>query len=459
MSTGELGVIDDAVTILAARPEWSRRDVDVVADCEAVHRLEQRLAAVRLALVGELDARGLARDLGATSTIAWLRWRLRIPGPAAARMLRLARALRSHPATTDALTSGNLTVDQAHAITESMAAINDAALHDPAPDTATHGDAAHGDAAHGDAAPRHAGVGDGGPAGGLPAEIVERVEALLIDHASRLDPSALQVAGRHALATLAPSLIEELERRALADADRRARQRRRLDLHDDGLGGTVLRGYLDREGAAVLRTALGPLCGLRGIGDERQAGRRRADALVEICQKAMTGGASPARGGQPTQVVITTHFDVLRQALGARRTDAGDHLDPATVRRMACDAMILPAVLGGDGQVLDVGRARRLFTGATRRALAIRDQGCAFPGCDRPPDWCDAHHLRSWLDGGQTNLDNGVFVCRIHHRLLHEPNGWQVILGPDRLPTFIPPKWIDPDQRPLRNIRLTTRAP
>jgi hypothetical protein len=120
------------------------------------------------------------------------------------------------------------------------------------------------------------------------------------------------------------------------------------------------------------------------------------------------------------------------------------------MRRMACDAKVIPVVLGGEGQVLDVGRARRLFTGAIRKALIARDRGCAFPACDRPPRWCEGHHLQSWQAGGVTSVDNGVLLCRWHHRLIHE-GSWQVRLGPDRLPEFIPPAYIDAKQLPRRN--------
>ena len=140
-------------------------------------------------------------------------------------------------------------------------------------------------------------------------------------------------------------------------------------------------------------------------------------------------------------------------ALGVGRLDSGELLSPSAVRRMACDARILPAVMGGDGQVLDLGRSRRLFTGPIRRALVLRDGGCAFPSCDRPPAWCEAHHVLSWLLGGATTVDNGVLVCRVHHRLLHEPDGWRVRLGPDRMPEFLPPTWVDPGGRPIRNPR------
>jgi hypothetical protein len=108
-------------------------------------------------------------------------------------------------------------------------------------------------------------------------------------------------------------------------------------------------------------------------------------------------------------------------------------------------------VLGGDGQVLDVGRTRRLGTGVLRRALVLRDSGCAFPGCDRPPRWTDAHHIRSWASGGPTSLDNLVLLCRHHHRTVHLSD-WQVRLGVDRFPEFVPPAHLDRHRRPRRNL-------
>jgi hypothetical protein len=125
-------------------------------------------------------------------------------------------------------------------------------------------------------------------------------------------------------------------------------------------------------------------------------------------------------------------------------------ISPTQAWRLACDAKILPAVLGGDGAVLDLGRTRRLFDGPLRRALVLRDGGCAFPQCDRPPRWCHAHHLTHWVDGGATCLDNAVLLCGAHHRVIHRGE-WTVRLGPDRLPEFIPPAHTDPEQRPRRN--------
>jgi len=116
---------------------------------------------------------------------------------------------------------------------------------------------------------------------------------------------------------------------------------------------------------------------------------------------------------------------------------------------MCCDAGILPIVMKCPSIPLDVGRRRRLVTPEQRRTLHARDKGCAYPGCHNPARWTDAHHIRHWADGGLTNLDNMVLLCRRHHRTIHT-GAWQVRIH-QGLPEFIPPKWIDPHQLPVRN--------
>ncbi|GAA5198393.1 hypothetical protein GCM10023322_71660 [Rugosimonospora acidiphila] len=203
----------------------------------------------------------------------------------------------------------------------------------------------------------------------------------------------------------------------------------------------------------MVRAAIDPLCAPRPADEAglRSPQQRRADALVEVCRLALAGGELPDNGGDRPQVTVTVDLDTLRRQIGAATLDDGTVLSPAAARRLACDAGIVPAVLGSTGQVLDLGRERRLFTGPIRRALVLRDRGCAFPGCDRPPRWCDGHHLISWLDDGPTSLDNGVLLCAHHHRVIHQGD-WQVRVASDGLPEFIPPRYLDPDQQPRRNI-------
>jgi hypothetical protein len=130
----------------------------------------------------------------------------------------------------------------------------------------------------------------------------------------------------------------------------------------------------------------------------------------------------------------------------------GGLISPATARRIACCAGIQRVVLDPNGAVLDVGREYRTATPAQFAALTARDGGCVFPGCTRPSAWCIAHHIAHWADGGPTDLDNLALLCGHHHTVVHH-HGWDVRLGPDRLPDFYPPPWVDPDREPRRNTR------
>ena len=128
----------------------------------------------------------------------------------------------------------------------------------------------------------------------------------------------------------------------------------------------------------------------------------------------------------------------------------GKPISAATVRRLACEADLIPVVLGGDGQVLDLGHSERFFKEHQRRALAIRDGShCHFPGCQIPEPRCITHHMTAWEAGGPTNLTNGVLLCRYHHVTIHH-KGWQVRMGAHGHPEYVPPEWVDPQQRILR---------
>jgi len=128
----------------------------------------------------------------------------------------------------------------------------------------------------------------------------------------------------------------------------------------------------------------------------------------------------------------------------------GGPITPAEARRLACDARIIPVVMGSDSQVLDVGRSSRTFPIGIRRAITLRDKGCTFPACDRPPGWTDAHHVKEWWQLGVSSYENGCLLCRFHHTLIHQGD-WRIQWAPDGIPEFIPPPWLDPEQKPRRN--------
>jgi hypothetical protein len=409
----ELGQIRDQAASLAQAPVWSLTEEQLGAHLDGIHAAEQALAAARLHLVAEIDGRGVPAKQGVRSTVSWLGGRLHIAPHTAKGWVGLAGHLTRRPRLDTALTSGAVNTDQAQVIGAAVAAL-------PAK---------------------------------LGGEIIDKAEAMLAEFAADYEPRALGRLGQRILWHVAPEVAERGEADAMRREEERARIGRAFTLTPAGDGRTRVTGWLDAEAAATVTAALDPLCNprLSDAEDQRTATQRRADALLEVCQLALRGDTLPDHGGQRPQLVVTMPFDVLTGQLGTGLLDTGEVLSAAQVRRLACDAGIIPAVLGGDGQVLDVGRSRRLFTGAVRRALVLRDGGCVFPGCDRPVRWCEAHHIRPASSGGLTSVDNGALLCGRHHRAVHH-DGWQIRLGHDQRPEFIPPSHVDPERRPRRNL-------
>ncbi|WP_371409168.1 HNH endonuclease [Micromonospora zamorensis] len=407
----ELAQADDAVAACVDDAAWALTEHELIAALDAAHRLEQRLAAVKLALVREVDGRGTAVAQGASSTAVWLRERLRLTVPAARRLVDLAATLDTgNPGIRQALADGHITLDQARVIADTITTV-------------------------------HTSAG---------AQAADKAVGVLTEWAGQFDPTLLRKLSTRILDHVAPDIADAAAQAALEADARRANRDRHVTMSTLTDGRLRLTGILDSETAGLLRAAIDPLTAPSGPDDQRCAGQRRHDALADLCRLSLRTGELPEHGGDPAQVVVTTSYDALAGQLGAATLDTGLHLTPETVRRLACDAAILPAVLNSTGQPLDLGRQRRLITGPLRRALVLRDRGCAFPGCDRPPRWCDAHHIHHWADGGPTNLNNAVLLCGHHHRHLHH-NDWTVRLGDDNHPEFIPPAWLDPDQLPRRN--------
>ena len=193
----------------------------------------------------------------------------------------------------------------------------------------------------------------------------------------------------------------------------------------------------------------------------RTTAQRQADALVELARRAgnpEAGGSEGATGRTPgrdragrprVDLLVAVDLDAITlasEAHGQAGRSAGHRcgtadgvaIAPAAARRLACDAGVIPAVLGSDGDVLDLGRRTRTVGTALRNALVLRDGGCTFPGCDRPTSWCDAHHLHHWADGGPTDLDNLALLCSAHHHAVHE-GGWRLARGPDAILGFESP--------------------
>ena len=214
--------------------------------------------------------------------------------------------------------------------------------------------------------------------------------------------------------------------------------RRRLQISQMADGMHVIDGVLDPVGGAAVKTALEALTRHFTPDDVRSHSQRMADALVELTHHALDEGRLPARGGVKPHVSLTTTVEALKGELGAPAVEVEFSLPVSarTLERFACDCT-MSRVLLADSQVIDVGRATRVVSGPTRRALKARDKGCRFPGCDRPVNWTSPHHVEFWARGDPTNVPDLVSVCHYHHRLVHE-GGWQVVkVG--REFRFVPP--------------------
>jgi Domain of unknown function (DUF222) len=193
-------------------------------------------------------------------------------------------------------------------------------------------------------------------------------------------------------------------------------------LDDDGMAEYRLR--LDPEGKEVLKAMLGP--------HPNQPRRVRTCApatSAAVRHWSRSAGGRPPPEAQPPRaskaaLFVTINWQDLQTRSGAGSSMlTGQLLAPETIRRIACDATIIPVVLGTNSEILDVGRARRLFTPGILRALWLRDKGCTIPGCTAPPFWADAHHIIHWIDGGETSLLNGALLCGRHHTIAHQ-RGW-----------------------------------
>ena len=202
-----------------------------------------------------------------------------------------------------------------------------------------------------------------------------------------------------------------------ADRDRKTGSGQKAHLSDTPDGGR-LDADLDTEGTAILRAALDKFMPAPQPGV--LLSQRRARALVEMARQSLDFGDGHEGSANKPHLVIQLSYEQLRDQLGVGYLPDTGTLPAATIRRLACDAKIIPIVLGGDAMPMDVGRTTRVIPPPMRTALNYRDRRCTAPGCDRPPSWCEGHHVIPWLDGGITALTNLVLLCRRHHNMVHQ---------------------------------------
>src|SRR5216683_3931653 len=334
--------------------------------------------------VRRFDKSGEYKADGALSLIAWLRWKCKLSGGAAMERVEIARQLEKLPQTQAAFAHGEVGFQHVAVLAH----------------TAEH-------------------VG---------AAAVRKDETSLLQSARTMDPGQF--------VTVAKNFEHRIDvAGALAEANR-AYERRYFHISEPENGLVRLDGLVDVEGGATLRTALQPF--MKPVKDgARSFGKRSVDALMELCRQG-SGSKRDGAGPRP-QLIIRASLDTLAGIPGAPagELEGGGTVPTETVQRYACDSAI--SRITGQGELEhELNHASRTLPAPTRRALEARDRHCVFPGCTRPPIWCDGHHLVWWTRGGATALPNLALMCRPHHRMVHE-EGWRLDRRKDGRFTAIPP--------------------
>jgi uncharacterized protein DUF222/HNH endonuclease len=279
-----------------------------------------------------------------------------------------------------------------------------------------------------------------------PPEHRDRVEQDLLAFAEDAGYKQVAALGTRILAHLDPDGSEP-------DDTEPATPTREVSFRRKRSGIWELHGKFDDETGTRVSAVLDSLA-QRRTSDEgpdlRSPQERYGDAFSDAIDLALNSPNLPMQAGERAHVMVTISLEDLKTGIGQAILGDLGTMTAAEARIHACDCKVIPAVLGAKSEPLDLGRIRRLISPGLRRALHLRDGGCTFPACHRPPRHSQGHHIRHWADGGPTDLNNLVLLCSHHHRLLHR-SGWEVRIATDGLPEFLPPNFLDKQRKPRRN--------
>lgn len=381
MALDRAAVVDPLLMSVAAKKVAL---IELARQAERVRGLLLKVLAV---------SEDVAAEDGARSPAAWLAHQVRADHSAAARAGRLADRLRARwSVVLGALVDGRVSVEQAGVIVSALDALPD----------------------------------------DLDSKLLAKAEAHLVALAAQFTPRQLRVLGRRVLDAVAPDVADDEERKLLEAEERRARRRTLLTMRPRGDGVTDISIRIPDSVAARLKVYLEAFTSPRGEAAAGAAGRRPTSGKrvrhsqrmgLAFCAllEALPADVLPQHGGTATAIVINLDYDQLRSGAGAAELSTGDVISAGEARRLACNAGLIPAVLGRRSEPLDLGRAARLFSPAQRKAMAIRDRQCRADGCTIPAAWCEAHHAdRPWSRGGRTDLADGQLLCSFHHHRAHD---------------------------------------
>lgn len=392
---------------------WDGLEADTVRTlAEQLSRASARVSAHQIAAARALEESGAAKAAGATSTGALLAEAFGGDRAAGDRMVRAGRALRDATSTEDALSRGDISTGQAEVIAGALGTL---------------------------------------PEGTSPTDR-QACEDTLVGDAPRYAMRDLRRRSRRLTDTFASKPeVDAHENTQLENRERAARARSQFWLADNH-DGTVRGGFTIPEHAAdILKNAIEAISAPRrdhlhdtgttdSVFDRDMDHRHRLGlGFAELCEHLPTGGL-PAHGGVGATLLVRFDYETLAGGIAPATLSTGTRLSASATRKMACRLGIIPEVFDGASLPLDHGRTKRLFTQAQRHAMETRDGGCVFPGCDRPPSWCETHHLNQpFAHGGTTNLHDGALLCPRHHHTVHD-HGWEMRFHPhDGIPEVRPP--------------------
>ncbi len=371
---------------------------------EELLRIEARVKAQQLAAARALDASGFAKSQGASSTGAMLAGSFGGDKRAGDQMVFMGKALQGASRTEDALARGEIGQSQAAIIASAIADL---------PDDTTDSQR-------------------------------EACEDTLIGDADRFNLRDLRSRSKRITDQFKPKPeVDKIENQGLERQEKDAWRRSEFWMVDNR-DGTHRGGFVIPDAQAdMLMAAIQAISAPKRdhLHDHTPAAESYYDrdleyrhrlgmGFAELCGH-LPGDKLPGKGGLGPTLIVRLDHDTLIDGLKAATLSTGTRISASQARLMACNAGIIPQVFGGKSLPLDHGHEQRLFTKAQKQALEARDRGCTFPGCDKPPEQCEAHHWRTrWADGSETTLDDGVLICPFHHRTIHDNGEWAIRMSP-----------------------------
>jgi hypothetical protein len=426
---------------------WQLSESELLAESAAVSHRIQLLEARRIALVAEIDTRVSREKLGFPGPAGWLTSTTLLSPSKATKIVALARGMAAFPDIADAVNTGVMSVDHAALILTFAET----------------------------------------PPENLPEEGRDAARKALIKAATGPDARTGRI--RAAITRLEDSFGTKKPPAENTD-------RNELFASTTLNGRLVLKGDFDAITGEKLLTALSPLTEPRpaadGTQDDRSPAKRRADAFGHILDQYLASSDRPIEGGERPHVNLHIRLqdltdlqsrgdedDIADDETSRAAAESDDATQPATTdrgayrdlfgdgtsvgwlpwmgplsrntsRQLACDCVLTAIVMDENGNPLNLARTARTVTAKQRKALTARDQGCAFPGCGKPAAWTEGHHIWHWGDGGPTDMNNLVLLCGFHHRLMHHSD-WEVFIGTDNHPWFVPPATVDPYRQPRQS--------